>query len=133
MRLLRVAAIVCLIAPVLTALGCKVSGLADNRTVIFTGTIAAGGTGPLHTFRVTKNGEYEMRITALSQSLAVGMTFGVQTPDGGCSPLLETAATLNQLAAAGPLYSGEYCLLLYDLFTVVTAPGATYTVTALLP
>lgn len=79
-----------------------------------TGTIAPGGL-VFHTFSVSKNGEFEIRITNLNNADAfLHMAYG---PDaGGCTgaSLGEAYRQLNQAGFGGTISKGNYCVYLRD-------------------
>ena len=120
--------------------GCGVSGPSNNRQLDFgAGEILEPNqegqpqSTKIHPFTVSKNGEYQLRITALSAgpNVPMGLSLGTQAPGGGCAVLREGPAVLNQLAQSGPMFSGQYCVAIFDI-GFLTAP-TTYNIRALVP
>jgi hypothetical protein len=111
-------------------LACALAGVAgpsSNRTTEFTGTLQVGGTSN-HTFQVSRNGEYDVRITAFNPPLGsfVGIAFG-QLSGAVCVPLANNSfATVNRTVLSGPIFSGTYCVAIYDVGALTQAH--TYTI-----
>ena len=80
-----------------------------------------------HDFTVSKTGEFEIRITALSNPDAILlMAYGPES--GGCTGVtLGTAyRTLNQIGFGGLIQPGRYCAYLQDDLGTLRGP-TTYT------
>lgn len=103
-------------AAVLATSACGgVTSPSKNRTEDFSGTLEVGGQNT-HTFNTNKNGEYEVRITALapSSNAFIGVIVGRQA-GGSCFPEANNPfAQLSRLALSGPIFSGGYCVSVYD-------------------
>jgi hypothetical protein len=80
-----------------------------------------------HDFTVSKTGEFEIRITALSNADAILlMAYG---PDsGGCTgqTIGSSYRTLNQIGFGGLIQPGRYCAYLQDELGILRGP-TTYT------
>jgi hypothetical protein len=110
---IRVVAALCLAA--VSAAGC--GGVIDpsqNTVEDKSGTIVPGGL-VAQTFSVSKNGEFEIRITNLNNADAfILMAYG---PDvGGCTGniLGQAYRQLNQSGFGGSIQKGNYCVYLSD-------------------
>ena len=99
----------------------------QNQVQDFSATLQVGSSNT-HPFNTSKNGEFTMTITNLSdRTLIVGTALG-QIVSGGCSPIsgfVQPYARWNQQALGGPINKGSYCAIVYDSGTL-TAP-VTYT------
>jgi hypothetical protein len=109
------------------AAGCDgVIDPSENQVVERSGTIQPLGT-EIHTFSVSKSGEFEIRITALSNADALLlMAYG---PDaGGCTGVTLGSAyrQLNQSGFGGLIQPGQYCVYLQDDRGTLRGP-TTYT------
>jgi hypothetical protein len=86
----------------------------QNQVDEKTGTIAPGGL-VFQPFSVSKNGEFEIRITNLNNADALlHMAYGPDT--GGCTgaSLGEKYLQLNQAGFGGLIQKGNYCVYLRD-------------------
>jgi len=112
------AASVALSAAALLTISC--SGIVDpskNQMETFTGTIKPQGFDT-HTFSVNKTGEISIKITALAplDNVSVGVIWGQASSAGTCvSAIQSNLANLNIPAITGSIYSGSYCVVVYDL------------------
>jgi hypothetical protein len=110
---IRVLAALCLGAVLSTGCG-GVIDPSKNTVQEFPGTIAPGGL-VFHPFSVSKNGEFEIRITNLNNADArLHLAYG---PDaGGCNgaSLGDGYLQLNQSGFAGSIQKGNYCVYLRD-------------------
>lgn len=110
---IRVFAAACLAA--VLAAGC--GGVIDpskNQVEEKGGTIVPGGT-VFQPFSVSKNGEFEIRITNLNNADAfLHMAYGPDT--GGCNgaSLGDAYRQLNQAGFGGSIQKGNYCVYLVD-------------------
>ena len=98
----------------------------QNQVEEFPDTIDPLGTKS-HQFTVSKSGEFEIRITALSNADAILlMAYGPET--GGCTGVtLGTAyRQLNQIGFGGLIQPGRYCAYLQDDVGTLRGP-TTYT------
>ena len=95
----------------------------ENQVDDFPGTIQPLSS-VFHPFTVSKNGEFEIRITALSNADAVLlMLYGLDA--GGCngsSILGQAYRTLNQIGFGGLIQPGRYCAYLVDDLGVLRGP-----------
>jgi hypothetical protein len=115
-----------LVAAVLAG-GCDgVIDPSENTVEDFPGTIQPLGLVS-HPFTVSKTGEFEIRITALSNPDAIlFMAYGLDT--GGCNgsnSMGSAYRTLNQIGFGTIIQPGRYCAYLQDELGVLRAP-ATY-------
>lgn len=104
------------LAAALLAAGC--SGLVDpsnNKNEVVTGTIDLLGAGPVHTFTVSKRGEYSLTLKTLTPATGsiIALSFG-QIVSSTCSYYNVVAARLGQPATSGPIEKGTYCFTLSD-------------------
>jgi hypothetical protein len=87
----------------------------DNRDEDFTSTIDVGGAAA-HTFDVSKNGEFAIRLLSLSPvaNIIMGVTLG-QMVSGSCSfSPVPNLMTINSLPYSGPINKGTYCVVVSD-------------------
>lgn len=105
-----------------------------NQVETFSDTVAKGGISRGFAFTVAKTGEFTVKITALApaSSVTLFVAYSYALSDGSCSavpqPLQQSPAPLNAPALSGQIYSGRYCVYVYDYVGTLTAP-ATFTVT----
>jgi hypothetical protein len=92
-----------------------VSSPSTNTSSEFRGTLEVGGRST-HTFRVSKNGEYEVRIVELapSSSALIGVIVGRESGGVCFTEGNNPFGQLNRLALNGFAFSGTYCVTLYD-------------------
>ena len=109
------------------AAGCDgVIDPSQNAVEEFPGTIEPLGI-VTHQFNVSKSGEFEIRITALSNADAILlMAYGPES--GGCTgvTLGSTYRQLNQIGFGGLIQPGRYCVYLQDDVGTLRGP-TTYT------
>ena len=116
-------------AAALFTIGCR--GIVDpsqNQIETFSGTVNPQGFSQ-HPFSVNRTGEISIKITALAplNNVPVGIIWAQASSAGSCVAVIQSAiANLNIPAIAGQIFSGNYCVLVYDL-GILTAPE-TYTV-----
>ena len=112
---------------VLAAAGCDgVIDPSQNTVEPFPGTIDPLGT-VVHQFTVSKTGEFEIKITALSNADAILlMAYGPES--GGCTgqTLGSAYRQLNQSGFGGLIQPGRYCAYLQDDRGTLRGP-TTYT------
>jgi hypothetical protein len=98
-----------------------------NKIEPFPGTLQPLGTEG-HQFRVDKNGEIDVKITAFSNPDAlVQLIYGM----GGCAnltPLNAGYRQLNQVGIGGLVSPGDHCVVIADSLGALRQP-ATYTIT----
>jgi hypothetical protein len=106
------------LAAIVMATGC--GGVIDpskNTVREFPGVLVTFGLG-IHEFDVSRNGEFDVKITALSSPDAtLLLSYGQHA--GGCngSALLGSAyRQLNQIGFGGLISPGRYCIYLSDEF-----------------
>lgn len=100
----------------------------ENQVENFSGTLAPGGRVD-HQFTVGETGEFDIRITALSNADAIlHLLYGPES--GGCNLVImgDAYRQLNQGGFGGLIQEGRYCVYLWDDAGVLRAP-ATYTLT----
>jgi hypothetical protein len=125
--LIRIAAVVCLAAMLASCGG--ISSPSQNQTQNFSGTVSAGSAGPVHTFTVSKVGEFFVTITALApdQNIFMGLIFG-QPQGSGCAQLQANfQAHLNAQALGGQIEKGTWCVQVADIGFVSPTTPTTYT------
>src|SRR5262245_33271522 len=100
--------------------GCGVSGPSQN-TEMFSGTVAVGGSGPLHQFAASKSGEYSIQLTSLTPTTGNpnGVVFGQPLSSTQCGIISSNRAIVGVVALSGGIEKGSYCVQLFDtgLFT----------------
>ena len=123
------AAAVALAAAALFTISC--GGIVDpskNQMQEFSGTVDPQGFNP-HPFSVNKTGEISIKITALAplNNVPLGIIWAQAASDGSCVSVIQSGiGNLGIPAITGQIFSGNYCVLVYDL-GILTAPE-TYTI-----
>ena len=135
MRIRSASALV--VALALGAASCKgPTGLSDNVTEPFTGTVESGKSD-VKTFNVSNTGEIKITLRALTPggSATLGVLYG-QLAGTNCtpavSPVIATSATVGKSLLDYPIYlKGQYCLLVadYALFANIAPLTETQTYT----
>jgi hypothetical protein len=97
-----------------TACGGVVSP-SQNQTRDLPGTLQPGGSA-LHTFDVTKNGEFTVTLASLTPPVNVFMVLLIgQVFQGQCIPFQQTNfAVVGRSALTGPINQGAYCVVIAD-------------------
>ena len=83
----------------------------------FSGTVKAQGFDT-HTFTVNNTGEISIKITAMAplDNVPLGVIWGQASSAGTCVSTIQSAvANLNIPAISSQIYSGAYCVVVYDL------------------
>ena len=125
-------ALVLAVAGVLT-MSCGIIDPSTNEVEAFSGTVEKGGISRGFAFTVSKTGEFSVKITALApaSSVAMGVAYAYALADNSCSAspqaLQQTIARLNAPALTGQIFSGHYCVYVYDAGELTAA--VTFTVT----
>ena len=104
-----------------------VSSPSSNHVETPSGTVSNGGAGPVHSFSVSKLGEFFVTITALApdQNIYMGVLYG-QPANGGCSPYqANNFAIRGQQALGGQIEKGSWCVQVYDANNQVSASTPT--------
>jgi hypothetical protein len=124
--LIRIAAVVCLAAMLASCGG--ISSPSENQVITPSGTVSSGGVGPVHTFSVSKVGEFFVTITSLAPdpNIYMGVWFG-QPQNGGCAAFQSNIASRGQQALGGQIEKGSWCVQLYDVGSVSATTPTTYT------
>jgi hypothetical protein len=125
------AAAVALAAAALFTISC--GGIVDpskNQMETFSGTVTPQNPSGFssHPFSVNKTGEVSIKITALAplNNVPLGIIWAQAASDGSCVSLIQSGiANLGVPAITGQIFSGNYCVLVYDL-GILTA-DETYT------
>ena len=113
-------------------LGCHgITSPSNNTVEPFSGTLEPKGLFG-HFFSVGKTGEYTVKLTALAPTpnALVGLALTAGNNDGTCTQALfqqNNFSSLNVQALGGQIFSGKYCVLIYDVGTITVAQ--TYTIT----
>lgn len=118
------------VAANLVAAGC--GGIVDpsqNQTETFSGTVNVAGISPVHTFNVSKSGEYFITITKLDPPLTpanatVQVVFG-QAAGGSCNPIQTNAFARLGQALSGSIFAGSYCVVIVDVGFLTTTESYT--------
>jgi hypothetical protein len=99
-----------------------------NQMESFTGEVKPQGFSS-HSFRVDKTGEISIKLTALAplNNVPLGVIWAQADSNGSCVSVIQSAvANLNLPAVSGQIFSGNYCVLVYDLG--ILTETETYTV-----
>jgi len=94
----------------------------------FSGTVTPQGFFQ-HTFSVNKTGEISIKITALAplNNVPLGVIWAQADSSGACVSVIQSGiGNLGVPAITGQIFSGNYCVLVYDLGILTAAE--TYTV-----
>src|SRR5262249_32312108 len=126
----RVAAAFALSLFVMAALGCNgITTPSSNVSQDFSGTLQPK-TQNSHTFSVSKTGEFTIKLTAWgpNSNLFTGLALTQGNNDGTCGGTLQqnTLVALNAQALGGQIFSGKYCVFIFDVGTLTAAQ--TYTI-----
>ena len=123
------AGIVALAAAGLFTISC--GGIVDpskNQMESFDGTVAPQGFSS-HPFKTDRTGEISIKLTALAplNNVPLGIIWAQADSNGNCVSVIQSSvANLGLPAISGQIFSGNYCVLVYDL-GILTA-SETYTV-----
>jgi hypothetical protein len=105
-----------------------------NQVVPFSGTFDVGGSGTIHSFSASKNGEFFVTLTSLTPDTTaiVGVTLG-QGSGSNCVAITNTVTTVGRQAFNGPLNKGDYCIQVGDSGLVVLSGPQSYTIRVSFP
>jgi hypothetical protein len=123
------AAAVALAAAALFTISC--GGIVDpskNQMEPFSGTVTPQGFTS-HSFSVNKTGEISVKITALAplNNVPLGILWAQADSTGACVAVIQSGVgNLGVPAITGQIFSGNYCVLVYDLGILTEAE--TYTI-----
>ena len=110
-RAMRLPALV-LVALAVVSAGCGgVSDPSSNTVESFSGSLSPGGLAT-HTFSAGKNGEVQLKLTAIAPNAASLIGWFLGQPVGSvCSPFTSiSTAGLNTAAVTYPVNRGTYCV-----------------------
>jgi hypothetical protein len=115
----------------LFTLGCKgITTPSSNQNEPFSGTLQVKGSNT-HVFNVSRTGEFTAKLTAWApnSNILAGMALTSANNDSSCTTLLQRNdfVVLNGQGLSSQIFSGKYCIVVFDPSTM-TAPQ-TYTVT----
>ena len=117
---------------VLASISC--GGITDpskNTTETFTGTVAPGGNGAVHSFNVSNTGEFSVKVPAMTPTFNsfFGTFLGI-VQSGNCSLFQQnTLSIVGSQSLTGPIFQkGTYCVFLFDVGTMTTSENYTLTV-----
>jgi len=103
----------------------------SNVSQDFTGTLQPR-TQNSHTFSVSKTGEFTIKLTAWAPNanLLTGLALTQGNSDGTCGGTLQqnTLVSLNVQALGGQIFSGRYCVFIFDVGTLTAAQNYTINV-----
>jgi hypothetical protein len=112
----------CLAAAALATASC--GGITDpskNQTETFTGTLTpvslgGSGRGEVHTFNISSNGEYTVKVTAMTPSYNGFFGTFMGTGDGcGVGVGQNNLTIVGGQALSGPVFQkGQYCVFIFD-------------------
>jgi hypothetical protein len=93
-----------------------VVGPSQNQIEEFAGAVEPLGEGEQHEFQVSRNGEFEIRLSALQPSAGVILQVLLARFAGGfCDQVVGVNfAQLNAIALTGAITTGRYCVVVYD-------------------
>jgi hypothetical protein len=99
----------------------------ENQISEFTGTIEPFGDDE-HEFQVSRNGEFDIRLTALDPSTGIVLQVLLAQFSGNTCSVFRgvNLAGLNTIALTGAITTGRYCVVVFDE-GVITGP-VNYTV-----
>lgn len=121
-----------LVFSALSLAGCGgVSSPSQNQTQTFTGTVMPGGTGPVHQFNVSRNGEMSVRMTSVTPTASSILgTLVSQSLNGTCNVALgnEPFTGLNRDVLQLPVQKATYCVQLYESNVSRLTQAQTYTI-----
>ena len=110
-----------LLALALVSASCKISSPSNNQKETFSGTLQPSGRSDF-SFNVNKNGEYQIKVTALNPSVSVvGIAFGTPSVAGCVAVEANSNAILNVQALGDAISPGAYCGVIYDVGALTTA------------
>jgi len=126
----RFAAAIALAVIVAAASGCHgITTPSSNRSEDFPGTLQPKSQNS-HTFSVSNTGEFTVKLTAWgpNPSLFVGLALTQGNSDGSCGGTLQQNNLVlpNAQALGGQIFSGKYCVFIFDVGTMTAAQ--TYTI-----
>lgn len=112
-------------------LGCKgITTPSNNQSEQFSGTLQPKASNS-HPFSVSKTGEFTAKLTAWApnSNILAGMAWTAGNSDGSCSTVLQRNdfVVLNGQALGAQIFSGKYCVFIFDPGTLTAAQ--TYTIT----
>ena len=128
MTVCRNSAALCVTLATLLLAGCgDVIDPSRNQTEEFSGTLTPGGPPIEHRFSSAKNGEFEVRVTRLSNADAfLGLVFGPEL-GGVCTEQQRNFfAQINRVGLGGLINSGRNCVVVFDAIGI--AQPLTYTI-----
>jgi hypothetical protein len=116
----------------LTALGCGgITTPSSNTTDTFNGTLPPKDSRT-HQFTVSKTGEFTVKLTAWTpnSNIFVGLALTQGAGDGSCGATFQqnVFVSLNTQALGGPIVSGRYCVVIFDVGSMTAAQNYTITV-----
>ncbi|PYR09512.1 MAG: hypothetical protein DMG00_13625, partial [Acidobacteria bacterium] len=102
-----------------------------NTTETFTGTVAPGGNGMVHSFNVSNTGEFSVKVTAMTPTFNsfFGTFLGI-VQSGNCSLFQQnTLSIVGSQSLTGPIFQkGTYCVFVFDVGTMTMSENYTLTV-----
>jgi hypothetical protein len=122
-------AAVLVLAAAVSTISC--GGIVDpskNQMQEFSGTVTPQGFTS-HSFSVNKTGEISVKITALAplNNVPLGILWAQADSSGACVAVIQSGVgNLGVPAITGQIFSGNYCVLVYDLG--ILAEAETYTI-----
>jgi hypothetical protein len=87
----------------------------QNQTSEFSGFVDPGGEGQVHEFQVSRNGEFDVRFSALDPPTAFLTAALGRFVAGSCQQQLGIwTGTLNEILLTGLINEGRHCVLVFD-------------------
>jgi hypothetical protein len=121
----------CLAAGVLATISCGgITSPSQNQTETFSGTVAPGGKGPLHTFNINSNGEYTVKVTSMTPTFNTFFGTYIGTGDGcGLQVGINTLSVVGSQSLGGAVFQkGQYCVFVFDIGNMTVSENYTLTV-----
>ena len=131
MNLRVLAAFVLALAGAVSISGGGIVAPSQNTVDTFSGTVAAGGSGPAHHFSASKTGEIQVKIATLTPaSVPAVLVNWVGNGDGSCNGGIfqQGIGTASSTAISGQVVSGGYCIVVSYYAGPAVATNYTLTV-----
>jgi len=116
------------------AISISCGGITDpsqNQVETFSGTVTAGGAGPVHHFSASKTGEIQVKVVTLTPASVPAVVINwVGNGDGSCNggTFQQGIGAANTTAISGQITSGSYCVVVTYYAGPVVATNYSLTV-----
>jgi hypothetical protein len=118
------------VAALLTISCGGVTDPSHNTLETWSSTVPVGGSSPVYTFNVSNTGEFTIIVTAMSpvSNAVLGSIFGQMT-SSGCAAIQQNNFTvLNAVALSGSIVKGSYCIVVYDVGSLIAPENFTMSI-----